>query len=114
VDFGAAPANWTIAGLGDFDGNGSTDVLWRDSSGNVGIWLMNGTSIMSSGVVGRMPLSWTIAQTGDYSGTGKSDILWTDGSGDVQIWFMNGTTTASTASIGNVGTTWTAQSLNAD
>ena len=44
VDFGAVPLSWTIAGIGDFDGNGSTDILWRDTGGNVGVWLLNGTA----------------------------------------------------------------------
>ncbi len=40
--------NWTIAGTGDFDGDGKSDILWRNSRpGEVAIWLMNGTSIAS-------------------------------------------------------------------
>ncbi len=30
VDFGPVSLNWTVAGIGDFDGNGSADILWRD------------------------------------------------------------------------------------
>ena len=30
-----------------------TDILWRDSSGNVGLWLMNGTQILSTSVLGN-------------------------------------------------------------
>jgi len=67
----------TIAGIGDFDGNGSEDILWRDTSGNVSIWLMNGTSILSTTVLGNVPLTWTVAETGDYNGDGMTDILWT-------------------------------------
>jgi hypothetical protein len=114
VDFGVVPLNWTLAGVGDFDGNGSTDLLWRDSQGNVGVWFMNGLQIMSSKVLGNVPLTWTIAQTGDYNGDGKSDILWTDISGDVGVWLMNGATISSTTTFGNVGTTWIVQSLNAE
>ena len=114
VDFGVVPSNWQIAGIGDFDGNGSTDILWRDTSGNVGIWLMNGTSVLSTKVIGNVPLTWTIAQTGDYNGDGKADILWVDSTGNVGAWFMNGTTIASTTQYGNIGTTWTAQTSNAE
>ena len=74
VDFGPVPSNWKIAGIGDFDGNTSTDILWRDTSGNVGVWLLNGTQIMSTGVVANVPLNWSVALTGDYNGDGKSDI----------------------------------------
>jgi hypothetical protein len=37
------PLNWVLAGMGDFDGNGSTDILWRDNNtGTVAIWLLDG------------------------------------------------------------------------
>jgi hypothetical protein len=35
-------ANWTIVAIGDFDGNGDWDILWKDTSGNVAIWQMSG------------------------------------------------------------------------
>jgi tannase/feruloyl esterase/VCBS repeat protein len=114
VDLGVMPLTSTIAGIGDFDGNGSADILWRDNAGNVSIWLMNGTQILQSTTLGNVPLSWTIAATGDYSGSGKSGILWTDMSGDVGVWFMNGTTISSTSVYGNVGTSWNVQTVNAD
>ena len=114
VDFGPVPLSWTIAGTGDFDGNGSTDILWRDTSGNVGVWLMNGTQLLSAAVLGNVPLTWSVAQTGDYSGAGMSDVLWTDTAGDVGAWFMNGTTISSTTIYGNVGTEWGVQSQGAD
>ena len=111
---GSMPLNWTVAGIGDFDGNGSTDILWRDTAGDVVIWLMNGTQIMSAATIANVPVQWSIAQTGDYDGDGRSDILWVDTAGDVGIWFMNGPSISSTASLGNVGTNWTVQSLGAD
>jgi hypothetical protein len=43
VDFGPMPLTWTVAGIGDFDGNGSFDLLWRDTAGDVAIW---GTSTL--------------------------------------------------------------------
>jgi hypothetical protein len=33
---------WLIVGTGDFNGDGNTDIRWRDISGNVAIWFMNG------------------------------------------------------------------------
>lgn len=118
IDFGSIPMQWSIAGIGDFDGNGFSDILWRDNAGNVGIWLLQsswqGPMIASSLVWGNVPLTWSIAETGDYNGDGKSDILWVDNTGNVSVWFMNGTTVSSTALYGNVGKTWNVQSLNAD
>lgn len=114
VDFGAVSLDWKVVGIGDFDGNGSLDLLWRNSAGDVAIWLMNGTNIMSSTVVGNLPTSSNIAQTGDYNGDGKSDILWVDNIGNVEVWFMNGASVSSVTLYGNVGTSWTVQSLGAD
>ena len=105
-------------GIGDFNGDGNTDILWRDSnSGTVAIWLMNENwQIQSALSIAVVPTSstWSIAQTGDYNGDGKSDILWKDGSGNLAIWFMNGTSISSTAGVGNVGTSWAVLSQNAE
>jgi len=41
---------WLIKGVGDFDGNGKADILWQNStSGQLYVWLMNGTTLVSSG-----------------------------------------------------------------
>jgi hypothetical protein len=119
MNFGVVPLTWTIAGIGDFDGNGSSDILWRDNLGNVGIWLMKtdalGISVLQSSVLSiNAGLNWTIAGTGDYNGDGNADILWIDNLGNVGSWFMNGTTVSSIVTYGNVGTTWTVQSLNSE
>lgn len=114
VDFGSVPVTWSIVGVGDFDGNGSTDILWHDTSGNIGIWLLNGSQIMSTSVLGNVPNNWMVAQTGDYNGDGKSDIFWADGAGNIAAWFMNGTAVSSTSLYGSVGTSWSVQALNAD
>jgi hypothetical protein len=114
VNFGVVPLTWSIAGIGDFDGNGSTDILWRDNAGNVGIWLLKGTQIQSSATLGNVPLNWTVVETGDYNGDGNADVLWKDSAGNVGVWFMNGATVSSSFVYGNVGTAWNVQSVNAD
>jgi hypothetical protein len=104
-----------VAGTGDFNGDGMSDILWRSTSGEVAIWLMNGTQLLSPGVdLGNVPTTWSTVQTGDYNGDGKSDILWRDTSGDTAIWFMNSTTISSTAIVGNIPTNWAVQSVNAE
>ena len=116
--FGAVPLTWRIAGIGDFDGNGSSDILWTDTAGNVGIWLMetdpNLVQVLSEKVIGNVGLTWSVAHTGDYSGNGKADILWIDNSGNIAAWFMNGTSISAAVIFGNIGTSWAVQSLNSE
>jgi|SRR5215831_17433385 len=78
-----------------------SDILWRDTSGNVVIWLMNGAQVLQVAGVGNAPTVWSIASTGDYNSDGKSDILRRDASGNVAIWFMNGAQVSSSAGVGN-------------
>jgi photosystem II stability/assembly factor-like uncharacterized protein len=91
----------------DFNGDSKSDIAWRDSSGNAALWLMNGGSVSSSGVIGNVPAAWSIVGQRDFNGDGKHDLLWRDTSGNTAIWFLNGLQVSSSSSIGNVPTTWT-------
>ncbi len=91
----------------DFNGDGRSDILWRDTSGDVAIWLMSGAQRLLGAIVADVPTSWAIAGTGDFNGDGKSDILWRDASGNVAIWLMNGAQISSAAYVANVPTSWT-------
>jgi hypothetical protein len=74
---------WKIVGVGDFDGDGKADVLWRSSTtGEIYLYPMDGTTIKASeGYVRTVAnLAWKIVGTGDYNGDGKSDILWRNSS----------------------------------
>jgi hypothetical protein len=100
-------SGWVIQGTGDFDGNGASDVVWRNSgSGEVYIWFMNGATITSQGTPGNVSSAWTIQGVGDYNGDGRADILWQNSSGEVYIWLMNGLTITSQGSPGSVSTPW--------
>jgi hypothetical protein len=49
---GSVSSDWSIAGVGDFDGNGTSDMLWRNSTtGQVYIWFINGTTMSGGGSV---------------------------------------------------------------
>jgi ELWxxDGT repeat protein len=41
-------ATWSIVGISDFNGDGQSDILWRNDNGAVAEWLLNGTTVVSS------------------------------------------------------------------
>ncbi len=91
LNLGTVPAGWNVAAVGDFDGNGSPDLLWRNTSGYLSMWLMNGTNRVGSSRVGSGPVvGWRIGATGDFNGDGHDDIIWQSNSGVTVIWYMNG------------------------
>ncbi|MBF0316915.1 MAG: VCBS repeat-containing protein [Nitrospirae bacterium] len=92
---GSPGRDWVVAGVGDFDGDGRDDIIFRhEGIGKLAIWLMDGTTARASMV--QLPLKdpqWRIARVGDFDGDGKADILYKNvRTGDVAIWFMDGTT----------------------
>jgi Ca2+-binding RTX toxin-like protein len=104
VSLGTPPTNWGIVDAhGDYNGDGKSDILWRDSTtGTTVLWQMNGTQIDSSTNLGAIPLNWNVVDGhGDYNGDGKSDILWRNGAdGSVVLWQMNGNQIATSAALG--------------
>jgi hypothetical protein len=109
---------WQIQGVGDFDGNGAADILWRNSSsGQTYLWEMNGTQV-SSGAFTSVQIgdpNWQVAGIGDFAGDGHSDILWRYDNasnasdplnGDLYLWMMNGATVTSQTALGDPGANW--------
>jgi len=97
------PSRWATD-THDFNGDGKSDVLWQDTSGNVAMWLMNGAQILQA--AGVATTTWTIVGQRDFNGDGKSDILLRDNSGNLGFWFMNGAQIAQAAGIANVSSVW--------
>src|SRR6266542_2194511 len=100
----------------DFNGDGSSDILWQNtSSGNVALWFMSASGTVQSSVGLGNAAGWT-PMVGDFNGDGIADILWQHSSGTVGLWLMNGNgTVQSTVGLGTVaGWTPTVGDFNGD
>jgi uncharacterized protein (TIGR03118 family) len=96
-----------IVGRGDFNGDGKSDVLLRDSAGNLGMWLMNGSVITTGAFVGSPGGTYTVAGVADFNGDGMADILLRDSTGTLGMWIMNGPVITSGALVGAPGGSYT-------
>jgi len=57
------PGTWSIVQTGDYNGDGMSDILWIDNTGNVAVWLMNGTTVASSAGLGNVGTTWSVQST---------------------------------------------------
>ena len=89
-------------GVGDFNGDGLTDILWLSDSGQVTDWLgqPNGAFYGNSGnFLAQISAGSHVLQTGDYNGDRADDILWRSDDGTITEWLghANGSLTLNTS-----------------
>ncbi len=58
-----ADLNWSVASVGDYDGDGKSDILWRNSAtGEDGIYFMNGGTVTAVTFIPSVAVGgWTVA-----------------------------------------------------
>lgn len=81
--------DWTVAGTGDFNGDGRDDILWRRSDGALGTWTATAAGDFQANdgsALIAVSTDWHVAGTGDYNGDGRDDILWRHTNGTVGDW----------------------------
>src|SRR5437762_8797070 len=104
---------WQVKGIGDFDGDGRADILWRSATGDdYFLWMKSGTIATGEVLVKVGDPAWQVQGIGDFDGDGKADLLWRNSStGENYIYLMNGLKIASRGSINAVSLNWQVQAV---
>jgi hypothetical protein len=80
VDLGRA-AQASLAGIGDFDANGSDDIAWR-TAGGLAIWLMDRGRITATV---ELAVAQDVLGVGDWDGDGAAELALRNADGTVSV-----------------------------
>lgn len=104
-----APLPWRFAAAADFNGDGHTDVILRDTAyGQNGVWLLAGTTYSSSLLLTSVEdTGWEIVGANHFNGDTSLDLAWQHRTlGYVVLWLMNGSSFGSWADLGTRPLAW--------
>jgi hypothetical protein len=90
----------------DLNGDGQSDILWRNNNGDTVLWNSTGSSGFSVEDLGVVGTSYQIAGVSDFNGDGKADVLWRNSNGDTVLWNSAGSGGFSADDLGVVGTSY--------
>ena len=97
---------WFVAGVGDFNNDGRSDILWRNSrTGANAIW-RSGDVATPQAVTAVTTLTWKIVGVGDFNGDGKDDILWRNASTGADTIWLSGNSATQQAMAAVTVLTW--------
>jgi hypothetical protein len=107
--FGTFPAPpWTMSGMGDFNGDGHNDVVWRNTTtGSIYVWYLNNGAFVSEAFVVTVDPAWKVEAVADFNRDGRPDLLMRHQSTGVAfIWFMNNAALVSDQFLFQIDPVW--------
>jgi hypothetical protein len=115
--------DWQVVDLGDFNGDGKADILWRNfnpastDAGKLYVWMMDGGNVLAAGyTASQADLGWRVDGVGDLSGDGRDDIVWRKvgagvDQGAVFLWTMSGAHTTDARYLEPISEAWQVEGL---
>lgn len=87
---GQLAAGWSPLKVGDFNGDGTDDLLLNKGQ-SLGLWEVNNRAVSQGSYLGDLATGWKVGSVGDLSGDGNADLL-LERNGDLAVWRMDGFT----------------------
>ena len=107
---------WDVQAVGDLDGDGFGDLVWRfrgqsanfDDQGVSYIWFTNGSAVTQVRKRGGAPLTWTLLGAADLNSDGAADMLYVSPGNTVRALMSTASRTCANLSAGTIPAGFTA------
>ena len=90
----SSPSNEALAIIPTPSGLPHVNLIWQQDGTNLpGVWYMggaDGSTFLSSKVLGDSQPGWRIVAVGDLNGDGHPDLIWQNGTNLPSVWYMGG------------------------
>ena len=99
---------YQVAGLGDFNGTDTTDMLLRSGAGVFEIDDISNNNVTASVPMGQVGPEWAVSGFGDFSGNaGETDMLMRNSNtGNFEVYDIGNNAINNAAPMGQVGVEW--------
>lgn len=105
---GSSSTSYSVVGIGDFDGNGTSDILFRNNStGDTGFYRTVNGAFGGWGQIGSSSTAYAVVGVGDFNGDGTSDVLFRNAAtGDTGYYEIHNGAFVGWRSVGSSSTTY--------
>jgi hypothetical protein len=100
---GQVGLEWKVAGFGDFNGDGTTDMMLRNiNTGGFEVYDINNGHVTSANSLGAVGNEYQVAGFGDFNGDGTTDMMLRNvNTGTFELYDINNNMITSAAAIGS-------------
>src|SRR5262249_34195556 len=106
VDIGHIGKEWHFLGIGDFNGDGTSDILWLRANGDLMVFGLQNDQVVRAPTIGKFDMKLSFLDLGDYTGNRTDDILAEGSDGKLTVYNIQNDKVTGTSSLGTIGSEW--------